>query len=245
MDHMLYTAMSGARQSLDQQAVVTHNLANATTPGFRAQLQAARAVEIRGDGLLTRSLTQSTTPVADFTPGSVAATGRELDVALMGEGWLAVQAPDGTEAYTRRGDLQIDSEGTLLVAGHPVVGDGGPITVPQGSQVAIGSDGTISARGQGEAATNVSSVGRLKLVKAPEQGFLRGVDGLFRTQNNRPLQADETVRVASGALEGSNVSPTEAMVSLIDNARRYEMQMKGITTANEDAQRANSILSLS
>lgn len=245
MDHMLYTAMSGARQALDQQAVVTHNLANVTTPGFRAQLHAARAVEVRGDGLLTRAMTQSTTPIADFSPGVISTSGRELDVAIMGKGWLAVQAQDGSEAYTRRGDIQVNNEGMLLIAGRPVIGDGGPINVPQGSQVAIGSDGTISVRGQGDAATNVAAVGRLKLVAAPEPGLLRGGDGLFRTRNNQPLQADETIRLASGALEGSNVSPTEAMVSLIDNARRYEMHMQSISTAKDDAQRANSILSLS
>ncbi|MFW9606743.1 MAG: flagellar basal body rod protein FlgF [Pseudomonas sp.] len=245
MDHMLYTAMSGARQALDQQAVVTHNLANVTTPGFRAQLHAARAVEVRGDGLLTRAMTQSTTPIADFSPGAISTSGRELDVAIMGKGWLAVQAQDGSEAYTRRGDIQVNNEGMLLIAGRPVIGDGGPINVPQGSQVAIGSDGTISVRGQGDAATNVAAVGRLKLVAAPEPGLLRGGDGLFRTRNNQPLQADETIRLASGALEGSNVSPTEAMVSLIDNARRYEMHMQSISTAKDDAQRANSILSLS
>ena len=245
MDHMLYTAMSGARQALDQQAVVTHNLANVTTPGFRAQLHAARAVEVRGDGLLTRAMTQSTTPIADFSPGAISTSGRELDVAIMGKGWLAVQAQDGSEAYTRRGDIQVNNEGMLLIAGRPVIGDGGPINVPQGSQVAIGSDGTISVRGQGDAATNVAAVGRLKLVAAPEPGILRGGDGLFRTRNNQPLQADETIRLASGALEGSNVSPTEAMVSLIDNARRYEMHMQSISTAKDDAQRANSILSLS
>lgn len=245
MDHMLYTAMSGARQALDQQAVVTHNLANVTTPGFRAQLHAARAVEVRGDGLLTRAMTQSTTPIADFSPGAISTSGRELDVAIVGKGWLAVQAQDGSEAYTRRGDIQVNNEGMLLIAGRPVIGDGGPINVPQGSQVAIGSDGTISVRGQGDAATNVAAVGRLKLVAAPEPGLLRGGDGLFRTRNNQPLQADETIRLASGALEGSNVSPTEAMVSLIDNARRYEMHMQSISTAKDDAQRANSILSLS
>ena len=245
MDHMLYTAMSGARQALDQQAVVTHNLPNVTTPGFRAQLHAARAVEVRGDGLLTRAMTQSTTPIADFSPGAISTSGRELDVAIMGKGWLAVQAQDGSEAYTRRGDIQVNNEGMLLIAGRPVIGDGGPINVPQGSQVAIGSDGTISVRGQGDAATNVAAVGRLKLVAAPEPGLLRGGDGLFRTRNNQPLQADETIRLASGALEGSNVSPTEAMVSLIDNARRYEMHMQSISTAKDDAQRANSILSLS
>ena len=245
MDHMLYTVMSGARQALDQQAVVTHNLANVTTPGFRAQLHAARAVEVRGDGLLTRAMTQSTTPIADFSPGAISTSGRELDVAIMGKGWLAVQAQDGSEAYTRRGDIQVNNEGMLLIAGRPVIGDGGPINVPQGSQVAIGSDGTISVRGQGDAATNVAAVGRLKLVAAPEPGLLRGGDGLFRTRNNQPLQADETIRLASGALEGSNVSPTEAMVSLIDNARRYEMHMQSISTAKDDAQRANSILSLS
>lgn len=249
MDRVLYTAMNGARYSLEQQAVVSHNLSNASTPGFRAQLAVMRAEPVGGDGLATRTLPVASTPMADFTAGPVASTGRELDVAIAGDGWLAVQAADGSEAYTRRGDLQVDSNGMLSVLGRPVIGGGGPLLVPLGSALSIGTDGTISAIGEGETPDNIAEVGRLKLVSAAPGVLVRGEDGLFRRQPDAngvggALPADETLRVASAALEGSNVSPTEAMVAMIDNARRYDMQMKVIGSANENAQRANSLLSL-
>lgn len=250
MDRMLYTAMSGAKQTLDQQAVVTHNLANAATPGFRAQLQAMRAIDVEGEGLPTRSVVQVSTPGADFAPGPVNMTGRALDVALDRNAWLAVQAEDGSEGYTKRGDIQVDANGMLRVAGRPLIGEGGPVVVPLGSQVSIGGDGTIAALGEGETPENVAQVGRLKLVSAEPGSLLRSDDGLFRAAPNaqgnvQPLPADENARLASGALEGSNVSATEAMVAMIGNARRYELQMKTIRSAEENAQRANSLLSLS
>lgn len=250
MDRILYTAMSGARTSLEQQAVVSHNLANAATPGFRAQLAVLRAEPVGGEGQATRTLAVATTPGADFSPGPMTATGRELDVAIAGDGWLAVQAADGSEAYTRRGDLQLDASGMLSVQGRPVIGVGGPLTVPLGSSVSIGSDGTLSAIGEGQSPDTIAEVGRLKLVSAAPGVLVRGEDGLFRFQPDAggagaALPADENVRVATGALEGSNVSPTAAMVAMIDNARRYDMQMKVLGSADENAQRANSLLSLS
>lgn len=249
MDRILYTAMSGAKQSMDQQAVVSHNLSNVSTSGFRAQLHAMRAVPVQGDGLLpTRVSAAATTPGSDFSPGPITHTGRELDVAMEEDAWLAVQADDGTEAYTRRGDLQVDGNGLVTVVGRPVIGDGGPIVVPLGSSVTIGADGTLSAIGEGEGPEALVDVGRLKLV-TPEQNLLRGDDGLFRMPPNAEgevaaLAADEEARVASGALEGSNVSAVEAMVAMIDVAKRYEMQMKAISTADENAQRANNLLSI-
>ncbi|MBA2779511.1 flagellar basal body rod protein FlgF [Billgrantia kenyensis] len=249
MDRILYTAMSGAKQSMDQQSVVSHNLANVSTSGFRAQLHAMRAVPVQGDGELpTRVSVAGTTPGSDFSPGPITRTGRELDVALEGDAWLAVQADDGTEAYTRRGDLSVDGDGLVTVAGRPVIGDGGPIIVPLGSSVTVGADGTLSAIGEGENPAALVDVGRLKLVTA-EQNLVRGDDGLFRMPPDAEgevaaLEANDEARVASGALEGSNVSAVEAMVAMIDVARRYEMQMKVISTADENAQRANNLLSI-
>ncbi|MFP4137039.1 MAG: flagellar basal-body rod protein FlgF [Halomonas sp.] len=251
MDRILYTAMSGARQSMEQQGVVSHNLANVDTSGFRAQLHAMRAVPVEGDGPLdTRVAVAASTPGSDFSSGPLTRTGRALDVAVEGQGWLSVQASDG-EAYTRRGDLQVDGDGLLMTAdGRPVMGEGGPIQVPLGAQVSIGADGTVSTIGAGEDPDALVPVDRLKLVSAPEQGLQRGDDGLFRPaagpEGEAPaaLPLDEEVSLASGALEGSNVSAVEAMVSMIDVARRYEMQMKGISTADENAQRANSLLSI-
>ncbi|UYG02107.1 flagellar basal body rod protein FlgF [Halomonas sp. LR3S48] len=249
MDRILYTAMSGAKQSMDQQSVVSHNLANVSTSGFRAQLHAMRAVPVQGDGMLpTRVSVAATTPGSDFSPGPITHTGRELDVALEGDAWLAVQADDGTEAYTRRGDLQVDGNGLVTVVGRPVIGDGGPIVVPLGSSVSIGADGTLSAIGEGEGPEALVDVGRLKLV-SPERNLLRGEDGLFRMPPNAEgeiaaLEGDDEARLVSGSLEGSNVSAVEAMVAMIDVARRYEMQMKAISTADENAQRANNLLSI-
>ena len=249
MDRILYTAMSAARYSLEQQAVVSNNMANVGTPGFRAQLSVMLAEPVDGAGLPTRILTAASTPAADFSTGPVATTGRELDVALQGDGWLAVQTADGGEAYTRRGDLQVDASGMISVLGRPVIGEGGPMMVPLGSELSVGTDGTISAIGPGEAPDSVSPVGRLKLVSAAAGSLVRGEDGLFRappdaTGASAPLPADDKLRLVSGALEGSNVSPTEAMVAMINNARRYEMQMKVIGDADQNGQRANSLLSL-
>jgi len=250
LDRMLYTAMSGAKNSMDQQSIVSNNLSNVSTTGFRAQLQAARSVPVQGEALLaTRTSAVTTTPGSDFSQGPVEFTGRTLDVAMQDDAWMAVQADDGTETYTRRGDLQIDSDGVLLSVGRPVIGEGGPIAIPQGAQVSIGADGTISAIPEGVGPEALVEVGRIKLV-TPEAGeFTRGEDGLFRAPLNAEggqgvLPADENAKLVSGALEGSNVSAVDAMVSMIDVARRYDMQMKVLSTADENAQRANGILSI-
>jgi flagellar basal-body rod protein FlgF len=242
MDRILYTAMSGAKQSMDLQAVTNHNLANASTPGFRAEMQAMRAVPVQGEGLPTRTVVAATTPGSDFSFGAINTTGRSLDVAIDGEGWLAVQSEQG-EAYTRRGDLQLDANGVLTSLGRPVQGDGGPIVVPLGAQVSVGSDGTLSAITPGAEPSTLGPIGRLKLVKPEAGSLVRGEDGLFRPQGGGALGADDTVRVVGGALEGSNVSPIETMVAMIDGARRYDMQMKTIENADENAQRANGLLS--
>lgn len=250
MDRILYTAMSGAQQGLQQQDVVTNNLANATTRGFRAELYAARAVPVQGEAAThTRVSTVATTPGSDFTAGPISTTGRSLDVAIDGEGWIAVQSEDGAEAYTRRGDILPNNNGVLEIAGRPVIGDGGPIIVPLESQVFVGDDGTLSAIGAGQGPETIADIGRIKLVVPGEQPMQRGEDGLFRAPANDagdilPLPRDDTVTLVSNALEGSNVSPIEAMVSMINAARHYEMQLSVITTADENEQRANNLLSL-
>lgn len=181
MDRMIYTAMSGAKHTMDQQSVVSNNLSNVSTTGFRGQLQAARAVPVQGEALLaTRTSAVTTTPGSDFSQGPVEYTGRTLDVAMQDDAWMAVQANDGTETYTRRGDLQIDSDGVLLSVGRPVMGEGGPIAIPQGAQVSIGADGTISAIPEGVGPEALVEVGRIKLVTPEEGDLIRGEDGLFR-----------------------------------------------------------------
>lgn len=251
MDRILYTAMSGARQSMERQSVVSHNLANVTTAGFRAQLHELRAVPVQGDGALdTRVSVAATVPGSDFSSGPVNATGRDLDIAVRGDGWIAVQAADGVEAYTRRGDLQINENGVITTGGSPVIGDNGPIVAPLGASLSMGADGTVSAIGAGENPDALVQVGRIKLVNASEVDLLRGGDGLFRAPAGEggevnPLPRDEEAQVITGALEGSNVSAVESMVAMIDNGRRYEMQMKVIESADENARRADNLLSMS
>ncbi|MCM5703728.1 flagellar basal body rod protein FlgF [Larsenimonas salina] len=261
MDRMIYTALSGAQQSLERQSVVTNNLANVSTTGFKAQLSAFRAVPIQGDGLATRAVVADTTPGFDASPGMINETGRSLDVAIDGDGWLAVDDGGGSEAYTRDGRLRMDSTGLLMADGKPVLGEGGPIVLPLNAKVSVASDGTISALGLGDQPNTLAEVGRLKLVNPGNDSMQRGDDGLYRAkagiadnngnnvnggEDDAParLPRNDAVRLVSGALEGSNVSATEAMVSMIDNARRFEMNMKMIQTADDNEQRANQLLSL-
>ena len=251
MDRLIYTAASGAAQSLQRQAVVANDMANALTIGFKGQLSMFRAVPVNGPGNATRTVTAETTPAADFSPGPINQTGRDLDVAVRGNGWLAVQTADGGEAYTRAGDLQLDSTGVLRSQGRGVLGDDNqPIVLPLGAKVHIAADGTISALGAGDAPNTISDVGHLKLVDPPQDQLVRGDDGLFRGKPAAdgtlaaPFAASADVRVASGALEQSNVNPVAAMVSMIGNARRFEMQMKMASTADDNARAANQLLSM-
>ena len=240
MDRMIYLSMSGAKATMQRQETLAHNLANVSTSGFRAELQAFRAVPVQGSGAASRVYALESTPGYDATPGTVSATGRHLDVAMRGNAWLAVQAGDGTEAYTRGGALDVSADGTLTTRGGiTVLGDGGPIQVPQNSEISIGTDGTVSARTNNGKPT---PVGRLKLV-TPETPLDRGEDGLFRAAGG-DLPADATARVQDGALEGSNVSPVETMVAMISAARQFEAQIKMMQTAESNEKAAAQLLSL-
>ncbi len=241
MDRMIYLAMSGAKQILARQEVMAHNLANASTTGFRAQIAAFRAVPVEGAGLPTRAYVVETTPGASLVPGPVEQTGRALDVAVLGAGWIAVQAPDGGEAYTRDGRLQVSPNGVLITGtGHPVVGDGGPITVPPGTQLTIAPDGTVSGLQPGQSAA-VTPLGRIKLVNPPEADLSRGDDGLFRLQGGA-APPDAAVRLAPGALEGSNVNVVEAMVTMIGLARQFDLQMRLLGSAEANERQAAQLL---
>ena len=242
MDRLIYTSMSGAKHLLYRQDTLANNLANANTTGFRAETVALRAVPARGAEAGTRVFTVETTIGSDFTPGPMQSTGRALDVAVQGQGWLAVQASDGSEAYTRAGNLQVSSEGVLqLPNGLPVLGDGGPITLPLNASISIGDDGTISAKLAGQSTMN--QVGRLKLVNPPAAELIKGGDGLFRTKDGNEAEADPSVRLASGQLEGSNVNVVDAMIGMIATARQFEMQMKLLDNAQQNEQKANGLIS--
>jgi flagellar basal-body rod protein FlgF len=241
MDRMIYTSMSGAKATMQRQDTLANNLANVSTVGFRAELQAFRAVPIQGSGASTRVFALESTPGYDGSAGQVSATGRNLDVAMKGNAWLAVQGLDGTEAYTKAGSLDVSTDGTLVTSsGLTVLGDGGPIQIPQNAAVNIGSDGTISAKVGNQPST---PVGKLKLV-TPETPLTRGTDGLFRGADG-DLPADTTARVQDGALEGSNVSSVETMVAMITAARQFEAQMKMLQTAEGNEKSAAQLLSMS
>jgi flagellar basal-body rod protein FlgF len=242
---MIYTAMSGARQVLERQATTTHNLSNAATTGFRAQIDSFRAVPVLGEGLPTRAFVADATVGADFTPGPVQHTGRDLDVALQGKGWFAVQAPDGSEAYTRHGSLTLSENGELQTqAGLPVLGDGGAIAVPPDVALSIAKDGTVSAIASGSTPGASVTLGRIKLVNPPEQALVRGNDGLFRLRDGGAADADAAVRLQGGALEGSNVNVADAMVDMISLARQFEMQMSLLRNAESNDTKASQLLSL-
>lgn len=243
MDRMLYVAMSGAKQAMEQHASVANNMANVGTTGFRAQINAFQAVPVVGEEAATRAFVVSTTPGADFKQGPLTETGRDLDVAIKGEGWLVVQTEAG-EAYTRAGNLQLAPDGQVTGAGGwPVLGDGGPLAIPPGSAVSIAANGLVSARVPGNGATGLVEVGRLKLVNPAAGELVRGEDGLFRMADGLPpADADPAVTVASGYLEGSNVNAVDAMVDMIAVSRLLEMQMKALQTADENAQSANRLL---
>lgn len=241
---MLYVAMAGAKQAMEQHASVANNMANVSTTGFRAQINSFQAVPVVGDEAATRAFVITTTARADFKAGPLHDTGRPLDVAVRGEGWLAVQTAEGGEAYTRAGNLQIGPEGEVTTAaGLPVLGDAGPLVVPPGSTVTIAANGLVTAQVPGNGAVGLAEVGRLKLVKPPEGELVRGEDGLFRMADGLPpADADPAVTVAAGFLEGSNVNPVDAMVAMIAASRLMEMQMKALKTADENAQSANRLL---
>ena len=239
MDRMIYLSMSGAKAMLQRQDVLAHNLANVSTNGFRAELTSFRAVPVNGSGASTRVYALESTPGYSDASGPVQSTGRSLDVAVLGKAWLAVQALDGTEAYTRGGALDIDAEGQLVTrSGLPVLGDGGPISVPPNARLDIAADGSISAT---VGSAKPQMLGKLKLV-TPEAAMQRGDDGLFRAPGGE-LPADPAARVQQGALEGSNVSAVETMVAMIAASRQFEQQMKMLQSSEQKEQAATKLLS--
>ncbi len=245
MDRMIYTAMTGAKHILEQQATTAHNLANATSTGFKSQVDSFRAVPIISDGLATRAFVVDATVGADFNPGAIQSTNRDLDVAIQGKGWLVVQRADGSEGYTRNGSLKVSENGLLQTAsGLTVVGDGGPISIPPDVAISIAKDGTVSSVSNNTLPGPSNSIGRLKLVNPPEENLVRAEDGLFVTKNGNPAEVDANVNVVSGALEGSNVNVIDSMVTMISLARQFETQMKLMQSAENNANKAAQLLSL-
>lgn len=245
MDRLIYTAMTGAKHILEQQANTSHNLANAATTGFRAQLDSFRAIPVISEGLPTRAFVVDSTVGTDFSAGPLQQTGRELDVAIQGKGWIAVQRDDGSEAYTRHGSLKLNENGVLQTQGGlAVLGDGGPISIPPDVTVSIAKDGTVSSVPNGSKPGAVTVLGRIKLVNPPEENLVRGDDGLFITKDGNPADAEAAVAVIGGSLEGSNVNVVDAMVNMINLARQFEMHMNLLKNAESNANKAGQLLSL-
>lgn len=243
MDRALYVGMSGAAQTLRAQALNANNLANANTSGFRAQLLDAQSRPVDGPGLPSRVNAQLLDNGWDATTGAINQTGRDLDVAMRPGQWLAVQASDGSEAYTRGGDLHVDAYGQLLTAGgQPVLGDNGPISVPQYSSISIGADGSISIVPAGQGPGTTTTVGRLRVVQATPDQIGRGADGLMRAQPGVDLQSSSGETVIPGALEGSNVNLASTMVNMIELARQFDLQTKLMKTVEDNASAASSLV---
>lgn len=245
MDRLIYTAMTGAKHVFMQQAGVANNLANVGTTGFRAQEHRFQAVPVLSEALDTRAFVVDASVSDKFQEGPVTVTDNPLDVAIKGRGWFSVIGPDGSEAYTRAGALDISSTGQLQTkSGQMVLGDAGPLTLPADNRIQVAPDGIISAVPIAGTPNNVNVIGRLKLVNPAEGDLVRGDDGLFRLKSGVAAPADPSVRVLPGALEGSNVNPTDAMVNLISLSRQFEMQIKMIQTAETNAKQADQILSM-
>lgn len=246
MDRALYIAMTGATQTLKAQAVNSQNLANASTVGFKAELAAQQAVAVDGPVMPTRVNARLEGQGFDASLGSIMQTGNPLDVALAPDRWLAVQAPDGSEAYTRAGDLHVGADGLLRNGGgHLVMGDGGPLSVPPSSQIAIGGDGTVTVVPLGQGPESPAVIGRLKVVTAQPQQLDRGIDGLMRARPGETLEAASGSVLTSGALEGSNVNLAESMVTMIQLSRNFELQVKLMRTAEQNSQASASLMRLS
>jgi flagellar basal-body rod protein FlgF len=245
MDRMLYVAMTGARETLRAQTANNHNLANASTTGFRADLQAFQARHVAGDGYHSRVYATVATTGFDASQGTLMPTGRDLDVAVQGAGYIAVQGLDGREAYSRAGDLRVDPNGQLLTGtGLQVLGDAGPISVSPYASITIGGDGTVSIVPLGQGPETRADIARIKLVRPVETDLEKGIDGMLRMKDGSDAPSDASARIASGVLETSNVNVADAMVNMIELQRRFDMQVRAMKTADDNGAASARLLSL-
>ena len=243
MDKMLFVAMNGAKQAMQAQNSISHNLANSSTVGFKANLDAFTSWHVEGPGLNTRVYGQLQQGGSNLAQGGFATTDRELDIAIQGKGWIAVQASDGQEAYTRAGDLRLDANGQLITgAGHPVMGNGGPIVIPPADKIEIGTEGSISIVPVGQKVNSLAITDRVKLVNPDEAQLIKGVDGLMRLKTGGLAPLDATVKVVSGVIEHSNVNAVAELVELIQNARQFEVNVKLMHTAQQNDESSSKLL---
>lgn len=245
MDRMLYLSMSAAKNTLQAQSINSHNLANVTTSGFRQDLAQFRSMPVLGPGQASRVFALSERPGVNLSPGSINYTDNELDIAIDGSGWMAIMTQDGSEAYTRAGDLRVSANGLLENgAGYQVLGNAGPISIPPAQKIEIGSDGTISIRPVGQDERTLATVDRIKLVNPQAEELYKGLDGQMRLKDGSNAVPDASVRLFSGALESSNVSMVEALVDMISLARQFEMNIKAMQTVQENDEAASRLLQM-
>ncbi len=243
MDRGLYVAMTGAKQIMQAQAVNNHNIANSSTTGFRADGVAFTSEPIYGPGYATRVNAVAGDAGTDFSGGVLMSTSRPLDIAVNGKGFIAVRGADGQEAYTRAGDLQVTASGAVVTStGFPVLSESGPLTVPPSTQVTIGTDGTVSVVPLGLSAAAQSQVDRIKLVNPSTKDLQKGSDGLLRLKSGGKAKTDETVTVVSGELESSNVNAAQSLVNMIELQRLYELQIKSISSTDQNEQSAQRMM---
>lgn len=248
MDKALYVAMTGGKHIARAQTIHANNMANANTAGFRADFEQARAMGVYdGTGFETRAYALTENPGTDFSYGALQETGNDLDVAVDGEGWIAVQGADGQEAYTRAGSLHVNALGQLQTAdGHAVLGDTGPITLPPLEKVQIGFDGTITVREQGQAPNALGQLGRIKLVNPKNAQLAKGEDGLmYLRAGEKALKPDENLRVRSGFVEGSNVNVVDEFTSVMALARQFDLHIKLMRTTEDNTASATKLLQTS
>ena len=245
MDKLLYTSTSAAQQIMQAQSVNSNNLANVSTTGFRADFVQALSVPIYGEGIPSRVYSETGNDATNFQPGNFQTTGRSLDIAIQGDGFIAVQGKNGSEGYTRAGDLRIAENGQLTTGtGLVVLGEGGPITIPPSETIEIGVDGTISVRPLGSEANALAQLDRIKLVNPELRLLQKYPDGLLRLRGGGSADSDASVKVTSGTIEGSNVNAIGAMVKMIELQRKYEAQIKMMQTADENSQASARMLQL-
>lgn len=247
MDKALYIGMSGARQTMLAQQAHANNLANVSTIGFKKDVAQARSMPVYGEHHPTRAYAMTERPGTDLSAGSLIETGRKLDVALQGEGWLAIQNDQGQEVFTRSGSLQMDANGLVrLSSGEPVLGNGGPVALPPFDTVLIGADGTVSIVPVGGPPDQLIEVDRLKLVNPAPETLAKGLDGYMRRRPDQALDGpeppDADLRVVEGFLEGSNVNAVEEMISNLQLSRQYEMQVKVMATVNSNSEATARLL---
>ena len=246
MDKLIFLAAQAAKGTMSRQENIANNLANVSTSGFRRDFEQARSMPLFGDTYPARVFAMSERPATDFRPGSLQETGRDLDVAIGGKGWVAVQAPDGSEAYVRTASLNIDALGVLRTGnGLPVMGNAGPIAVPPEQKVEIGQDGTISIRALGENPNVLAEVDRIKLVNPDPKSLEKGTDGLIRVKGQPAVEADATVQLTSGFLEASNVNAVEEMTAILSLSRQFELSVKMMRTAEDNASAMARVLQIS